>query len=75
MAKRLLNQSSSMDMESDMIKELRLVCGYEFISKLQCMYQDVRTSVDHTKKFNAEFAAKGEPVEPHLTVNVLQVGR
>lgn len=59
----------------EMIKELRNVCGYEFISKLQCMYNDVRTSVTHTKTFQEELAARGEPCDyPQLNVNILQTG-
>jgi len=63
-----------MDLESEMIGKLRGVCGYDFISKFQCMINDVRTSVDHSSKFHEIHKAKGDSAGPQLQVNILQQG-
>ena len=63
-----------MDLESEMIGKLRSVCGYDFISKFQCMLNDVRTSVDHSNKYAEHTKAKGDGgSDVPFTVNILQV--
>src|SRR5690606_9314554 len=43
LAKRLLlNRSSSDDQERNMIAKLKTECGYQFTSKLEGMFQDMR---------------------------------
>jgi cullin 1 len=47
LAKRLVNSSSvSDDAETSMIGKLKEACGFEYISKLQKMFQDIGTSKD-----------------------------
>jgi len=74
LARRLLYKSSSRDMELEMIKELKVACGFDFVSKLQCMYTDIKLSEEHTKNFHEKLLSDGEKIEPHLSINILQTG-
>lgn len=52
LAKRLINQASiSDDAETLMLTKLKEVCGAEYISKLQRMFQDITVSRDLTNKY------------------------
>lgn len=73
LAKRLINNACVMDMEEQMINRLKDVCGYDFTSKLHSMFNDVRMSADHTKKFHDYVAQSGDHLTTTLNINVLQV--
>ena len=68
LAKRLVNFSSaSDDAEESMISKLKHVCGYEYTSKLQRMFNDIGLCKDlnakfkeHVGKIAAEDAKSGE---------------
>jgi len=53
LAKRLVySNSASDDAESSMISKLKQACGFEWTSKFQRMFQDVKISKDLMKKFD-----------------------
>ncbi|KAL2312177.1 Cullin-1 [Schizosaccharomyces pombe] len=52
LAKRLVNgTSNSQDAESSMLSKLKEVCGFEYTSKLQRMFQDISLSQEITEAF------------------------
>jgi cullin 1 len=52
LAKRLVNgTSASDDAETSMISKLKEACGFEYVSKLQKMFQDIGTSKDLNDNF------------------------
>jgi cullin 3 len=52
LAKRLLlNRSVSDDAERGMISKLKTECGYQFTSKLEGMFTDMKTSADTMENF------------------------
>ncbi len=52
LAKRLVNATSaSDDAETSMISKLKEACGFEYVSKLQKMFQDIGTSKDLNDNF------------------------
>ncbi|XP_076891601.1 cullin-3A-like [Bidens hawaiensis] len=74
LAKRLLSgRSVSEDAERSLILKLKTECGYQFTSKLEGMFTDMKTSHDTMQGFNLAMArvlANG----PILTVHVLTTG-
>ncbi|VDP41710.1 unnamed protein product [Schistosoma curassoni] len=53
LCKRLVfNYSSLLELEESMINQLKTVCGYEFTSKFQRMFNDVQLSPELNRKFN-----------------------
>ncbi|KAL8200691.1 hypothetical protein R6Q59_003665 [Mikania micrantha] len=74
LAKRLLsNKSVSEDAERSLILKLKTECGYQFTSKLEGMFTDMKTSDDTMKGF---YAAMGHELGdgPTLGVHVLTTG-
>ncbi|KAI3713173.1 hypothetical protein L1987_71746 [Smallanthus sonchifolius] len=74
LAKRLLsNKSVSEDAERSLILKLKTECGYQFTSKLEGMFTDMKTSDDTMKGF---YAAMGSELGdgPMLVVHVLTTG-
>jgi cullin 1 len=60
LAKRLVNATSaSDDSETSMISKLKEACGFEYISKLQKMFQDMGTSKDLNDAFKYSFFVYG----------------
>lgn len=60
LAKRLINQISISDeAESLMISKLREICGAEYTTKLQRMFQDIHISRDLTEKYR-DYRSKNE---------------
>lgn len=52
LAKRLLNgKSSSDDLERSLLSKLKVECGYQFTSKLENMFNDIRTSREMMAEF------------------------
>ncbi|KAE8663216.1 Cullin-3 [Hibiscus syriacus] len=73
LAKRLLSgKTVSDDAERSLIVKLKTECGYQFTSKLEGMFTDMKTSQDTMQGF---YASHPEPAEgPTLVVQVLTTG-
>ncbi|CAG9464362.1 unnamed protein product [Pedinophyceae sp. YPF-701] len=75
LAKRLLSgRTVSDDAERSMLQKLKAECGYQYTSKLESMFLDVRTSADTLRAFRAQ---RGDAARIHgvdLTVQVLTLG-
>nr|XP_029124258.1 cullin-3A isoform X3 [Elaeis guineensis] len=74
LAKRLLSgKTVSDDAERSMIVKLKTECGYQFTSKLEGMFTDMRTSQDTMQGFYAsQYSEMGDG--PTLAVQVLTTG-
>ncbi|KAI4346420.1 hypothetical protein L6164_007317 [Bauhinia variegata] len=74
LAKRLLSgKTSSDDAERSLIVKLKTECGYQFTSKLEGMFTDMKTSQDTMQGFYACHGAElGD--SPTLAVQVLTTG-
>lgn len=74
LAKRLLSgKTVSDDAERSLIVKLKTECGYQFTSKLEGMFTDMKTSEDTMQGFYASIGAdSGEA--PTLSVQVLTTG-
>lgn len=74
LAKRLLSgKTVSDDAERSMIVKLKTECGYQFTSKLESMFTDMKTSQDTMQDF---YAKKSEELGdgPTLDVHILTTG-
>ena len=60
------------DAERSLLVKLKTECGYQFTSKLESMFTDIKTSRDTMADFRARRAASGLP-EPDIELSV-QVG-
>ncbi|GBF91645.1 hypothetical protein Rsub_03949 [Raphidocelis subcapitata] len=75
LAKRLLSgRTVSDDAERGMLVKLKTECGYQFTSKLESMFTDIRTSRDTLADFRSRLATKGTDLGLDLTVQVLTTG-
>ncbi|KAL6767991.1 CUL3 [Auxenochlorella protothecoides x Auxenochlorella symbiontica] len=75
LAKRLLQgRISSDDAERSLLVKLKTECGYQFTSKLESMFTDVKTSRDMMAEFRAHPAACAGNLELDLSVQVLTTG-
>ncbi|GLJ50746.1 hypothetical protein SUGI_1080940 [Cryptomeria japonica] len=76
LAKRLLSgKTVSDDAERSLIVRLKTECGYQFTSKLEGMFTDMKTSLDTLHGFNSMLGASGDANEgPTLAVQVLTTG-
>lgn len=73
LAKRLLSgKTVSDDAERSLIVKLKTECGYQFTSKLEGMFTDMKTSQDTIQGFYASHPELGDG--PTLTVQVLTTG-
>lgn len=74
LAKRLLaGKTVSDDAERSLIVKLKTECGYQFTSKLEGMFTDMKTSQDTMQGFHESLGADlGD--SPSLTVQVLTTG-
>ncbi|XP_072952958.1 cullin-3B-like [Typha angustifolia] len=74
LAKRLLSgKTVSDDAERSMIVKLKTECGYQFTSKLEGMFTDMKTSQDTMQEFYASQSAEiGDG--PTLAVQILTTG-
>ncbi|KAL4653758.1 hypothetical protein ACB092_01G328700 [Castanea dentata] len=74
LAKRLLaGKTVSDDAERSLIVKLKTECGYQFTSKLEGMFTDMKTSQDTMQGFHESLGAElGD--SPSLTVQVLTTG-
>ncbi|KAI5077363.1 hypothetical protein GOP47_0007187 [Adiantum capillus-veneris] len=75
LAKRLLSgKSVSDDAERSLIVKLKTECGYQFTSKLEGMFTDMKTSKDTMQGFNAVVSNNDTSESPTLSVQVLTTG-
>eukprot|EP01025_Chloroclados_australasicus_P021030 TRINITY_DN2207_c1_g1_i3.p1 TRINITY_DN2207_c1_g1~~TRINITY_DN2207_c1_g1_i3.p1 ORF type:complete len:736 (-),score=66.03 TRINITY_DN2207_c1_g1_i3:498-2705(-) len=76
LAKRLLSgRSVSDDAERSMLIKLKQECGYQFTSKLESMFNDIKTSTDMMDNFKKNhLVAKGVALGLDLQVQVLTTG-
>ncbi|MCO5592501.1 hypothetical protein L7F22_046504 [Adiantum nelumboides] len=75
LAKRLLSgKSVSDDAERSLIVKLKTECGYQFTSKLEGMFTDMKTSKDTMQGFNAVVSNTDSSDSPTLSVQVLTTG-
>eukprot|EP00794_Sanderia_malayensis_P003072 gene3072-3536_t len=71
LAKRLVYQNSaSDDAEASMISKLKQLCGFEYTSKLQRMFQDMNVSRDLNDHFK-KYLISTEPLDIDFSVQVL----
>ncbi|XP_060196818.1 cullin-3A-like [Lycium barbarum] len=76
LAKRLLSgKTVSDDAERSLIVKLKTECGYQFTSKLEGMFTDMKTSQDTMQGFHTAYGAElGDGPGPTLVVQVLTTG-
>ncbi|PKU65257.1 cullin-3A [Dendrobium catenatum] len=75
LAKRLLSgKTVSDDAERSLIVKLKTECGYQFTSKLEGMFTDMKTSQDTMQGFYASQSASDSTDGPSLAVQVLTTG-
>ncbi|KAM0929332.1 hypothetical protein ACQ4PT_001704 [Festuca glaucescens] len=73
LAKRLLSgKTSSDEAERSMLVKLKTECGYQFTSKLEGMFTDMKTSHDTMQSFYA--ALSGDTDGPTISVQILTTG-
>ncbi|KAL5222420.1 hypothetical protein ABZP36_027133 [Zizania latifolia] len=73
LAKRLLSgKAASDDSERSMLVKLKTECGYQFTSKLEGMFTDLKTSQDTTQGFYAASSDLGDA--PTISVQILTTG-
>ncbi|XP_054809824.1 cullin-3A-like isoform X2 [Prosopis cineraria] len=73
LAKRLLSgKTVSDDAERSLLVKLKTECGYQFTSKLEGMFMDMKTSEDTMQGFYSSHPELGDG--PTLTVQVLTTG-
>ncbi|TVU42989.1 hypothetical protein EJB05_09418 [Eragrostis curvula] len=74
LAKRLLSgKAASDDSERSMLVKLKTECGYQFTSKLEGMFTDLKTSHDTTQNFYAASSSDATDA-PTISVQILTTG-
>ncbi|CAF3561870.1 unnamed protein product [Adineta steineri] len=72
LAKRLVQQSSASDDNEELvITKLKEACGFEYSSKLQRMFQDIRISTHLIEEFKKDCEIKGKDIIDGFGVMVL----
>ena len=75
LAKRLLGgRSISDDAERSMIGKLKVECGYQYTSKLEGMFMDMKVSADTQDAFRAAMGSSSKIDGMELSVHVLTTG-
>ncbi|KAJ1267473.1 hypothetical protein BS78_07G058900 [Paspalum vaginatum] len=75
LAKRLLSgKAASDDSERSMLVKLKTECGYQFTSKLEGMFTDLKTSEDTTQGFYASATSSDLVDAPTISVQILTTG-
>ena len=73
--KRVITQTSaSDDAEASMISKFRSWCGYEYVSKLQRMFQDVGLSKELNEKFRKDLSSSSTTLNLDFNVQILTSG-
>lgn len=62
------------DAERNMLVKLKTECGYQFTSKLESMFTDIKTSRDMMADFKARLTEKGIELPLDLSVQVSRAG-
>lgn len=71
LSKRLLSgRPVSDDAERSLLVKLKTECGYQFTSKLESMFADIRTGRDMMLEFKSRMADKGVELGVDLQVQV-----
>jgi cullin 3 len=74
LAKRLLSgKAASDDSERSMLVKLKTECGYQFTSKLEGMFNDLKTSQDTTQNFYVSTSSDAAD-SPTISVQILTTG-
>jgi cullin 3 len=74
LAKRLLSgKAASDDSERSMLVKLKTECGHQFTSKLEGMFNDLKTSQDTTHNFYASISSDAADA-PTISVQILTTG-
>ncbi|CAD7698288.1 unnamed protein product [Ostreobium quekettii] len=75
LAKRLLSgRSFSDDAERSLLVKLKTECGYQFTSKLESMFNDIKTSEDMMRDFKDKLEGSETELGLELSVQVLTTG-
>ncbi|EDV26756.1 uncharacterized protein TRIADDRAFT_22645 [Trichoplax adhaerens] len=75
LAKRLImNGSISLDAEEEMIKKLKIICGYEYTSRLHQMFTDIRLNEGVNSEFSSYLNKKNIKLTVNFSASVLQSG-
>ena len=72
LAKRLLDQRSTVDMEKVMIAKLKMQCGTQFTSKMEGMISDLAVGSDMKGDFDSMFSKQSSKLD--FSVQVLTAG-
>jgi cullin 3 len=71
LSKRLLSgRPVSDDAERSLLVKLKTECGYQFTSKLESMFADIRTGRDMMLEFKSRMSEKGVELSVDLQVQV-----
>jgi cullin 3 len=74
LAKRLLSgRTVSDDAERSLIVKLKTECGYQFTSKLEGMFTDMKTSKDTMASFQQKMSEEGNDSDITLQVGLSRV--
>lgn len=72
LAKRLLSgRTVSDDAEKSLIVKLKTECGYQFTSKLEGMFTDMKTSKETNDAFQKQLTEEGNASDITLQVRIL----
>lgn len=62
------------DAERTMLVKLKTECGYQFTSKLESMFNDIKISRESMGEFKHALTARGIELDAEITVQVLTTG-
>eukprot|EP00892_Ulva_mutabilis_P012681 jgi/Ulvmu1/9786/UM056_0026.1 len=75
LSRRLLNaRNTNDDAEHSMLSKLKTECGYQFTSKLESMFMDIKTSQETMQSFRAHLREHGTELQTEISVQVLTTG-
>lgn len=71
LSRRLLNaRTTNDDAEHSMLSKLKTECGYQFTSKLESMFMDIKTSQETMQSFRAHVREHGHDLQTEISVQV-----
>lgn len=71
LSRRLLNaRTTNDDAEHSMLSKLKTECGYQFTSKLESMFMDIKTSQETMQSFRAHLREHGIELQTEISVQV-----
>jgi cullin 3 len=72
LSKRLLvGRVTNDDLEHAMLSKLKTECGYQFTSKLESMFMDIKTSQETMQAFRSHLADQNADLAVDISVQVL----